>query len=906
MKVSLNKIRFAGEHYEVLDLVPDGVDELVKKIGAQLGAVEEVIDYSSKFDGVIIVKVVSSEKHPDADKLSICKVDDGKAVKDVERDDSGLVQVVCGAPNVHEGMLAAWLPPGATVPSTKNKEPFVLEARELRGVVSNGMLVSAKELGIGDSHDGLLEIDKDVAPGTTFAKAYQAEGEMIIDIENKMFTHRPDCFGILGVTREIAGIQHQPFKSPDWYVPNPVIPTPRSGSGAGSVEESSQGDLSTNARDDKGARLSLEVKNELPELVPRFTAITMSGVEIKPSPVWLQIVLSEVGIRPINNIVDYTNFWMLETGQPLHAYDYDKVKALSNSEAKLVIRNPKPGEKIKLLNGKEIEPRAEAIMIATDKQLIGIGGVMGGSETEVDESTKNIILECANFDMYSIRRTSMAHGLFTDAVTRFTKGQSPLQNLAVLAKTVESIQQDAKGKIASEPIDDNHLDKTVLERGSLYAPVKVSAGFINARLGLDLSPDEMKKLLENVEFKVTLSRHPEQGKARVSGSHGESAKSLQQEGEIPDQVRNDEMLTIIAPFWRTDIELREDIVEEVGRLYGYDHLPLKLPKRDLTPAPRDSMLELKSKIRNTLAKAGANEVLTYSFVHGDLLEKVGQNKSQAFQVSNALSPDLQYYRTSLTPSLLEKVHPNIKAGYSEFALFELGKKHQQGFEDQDSLPNESDVLAFVFATNGKSRTTPSAAPYYQAKKYLTSILDSLGYQARCSSIKDYNQDNLATPEWLKPYDSIRSSVVLIDDEAIGVVGEYKASVRKQLKLPSVCAGFELGLYYLKKRKETLDYIPLPRFPKVTQDITLKVPASLAYQAILDVIWSEFHKIQPKNTLPSLNPRDIFQRDEDKDHKQITFRLEIASYDRTLTDPEVNKLLDAIAAAAKTKYDAERV
>lgn len=841
MKVSLNKIRYAGEHYKTPDLVPDGLDALVEKIGAQLGAVEEVVDYGPKFDGVIIVKVVSCEKHPNADKLNVCRIDDDKVIKDVERGDDGLVQVVCGAPNVKAGMLAAWLPPGATVPSTVGKDPFVLEAREIRGEKSNGMLASPKELGIGDSHEGLLVVDKDASPGTSFAKAYRAEGEAIIDIENKMFTHRPDCFGIMGVTREVAGIQQKPFQSPDWYTPNPELPK-------SAIEQ-----------------LPLTVTNELPELVPRFAAVVMSGVEIKPSPIWLQIVLSEVGIRPINNIVDYTNFWMLETGQPLHAYDYDKVKALSDGDATLVVRNPKPGEKIKLLNGKEIEPRPEAVMIATDKQLIGVGGVMGGSETEVDAQTKNIILECANFDMYSIRRTSMTHGLFTDAVTRFTKGQSPLQNLAVLLKTAESIQQDAGGTIASQVIDDNHIDPTVLKRGTLFEPVKLTTDFVNTRLGSQFSATEMKQLLENVEFKVAV---------------------------------NGDELTVTAPFWRTDIELREDVVEEIGRLYGYDHLPFALPKRDLTPASKDSLLELKAKIRERLSRAGANEVLTYSFVHGDLLDKVGQDKSQAFQISNALSPDLQYYRLSLMSSLLEKVHPNIKAGYDQLALFEIGKVHVIG-KEEDGLPTEFERLALVFA--GKKKA--GGAAYYQALEYLMNLLAAFGVAGEVSAEPIAANESDSSAAY---YVAGRSATLKVNGQMLGRIGEFKSGVQRALKLPARTAGFEIGLKPLLENQRRTNYQPLSRFPKVAQDMTLRVSADLPYQELDGLVAEQIAALKPERSYTKLLPIDIFQREDDKAHKQITFRLEIASYDRTLTDPEVNKLLDEVAKAAKAKFGAERV
>jgi phenylalanyl-tRNA synthetase beta chain len=846
MKVSLNSIRGLNQRYGCADDVTKiGVDKLIEKIGAQLGAIEEVIEFGKQYEGIIVAQVVSCEKHADADKLQVCKIDDGGVAQDVQRDNDGRVQVVCGAPNVKEGLLVAWLPPGSTVPNTAGKEPFVLEARELRGVVSNGMLASPKELGLGDNHDSILEIDGDFKPGTDFAEAFGLKDDVVLDIENKMFTHRPDCFGFLGVARELAGIQGLPYKSPDWYMPDPKFPD-------GEAEE-----------------LKLEVRNELPEIVPRFTAIVMGDVQVGSSPAWLQVELAKVGQKPINNIVDYTNFFMLETGQPLHAYDYDKVKALGGDDgAALVIRNPKPGEKIKLLNGKEIEPRAEAIMIATDKQLIGIGGVMGGSDTEVDEHTTNIILECANFDMYSIRRTSMAHGLFTDAVTRFTKGQSPLQNLAVLNKIVDEILKSGHGKVAGRVIDDNHLDEAVMARQSLRPPVTVTTGFINARLGLGLSAEQMATLLQNVEFTV--------------------------------ENKGDE-LVVKAPFWRTDIELREDVVEEIGRLYGYDKLPLDLPTRDLTPTAKDPLLTLKAEVRAKLSAAGANEVLTYSFVHGDLLQKAGQDPAQAFQISNALSPDLQYYRLSLAPSLLEKVHPNIKAGYDEFALFELGKTHGLDHkEDDEGLPKEFEFTALVVAAADKLK--PAGSPYYQARKYLEELTGTP------LEFKPVGEDMQQYPV-VQPYAPDRSALVSVKatGEFLGIIGEFKPGVARGLKLPKYCAGFEVDTTVLQTiLKDAKKYVPLPRFPKVTQDITLKVPAELAYQELFDFVWAELAKVQPDNTLPSLAPVDIYQARDDTNHKNITLRLSIASYARTLTDTEVNKLLDAVAVIAKAELNVERI
>jgi phenylalanyl-tRNA synthetase beta chain len=845
MKLSLNTIRNLNKEYQTTgDVAAVGVEELVKKIGAQLGAVEEVIDTGSKYQGIIIAKVVSCEKHPDADKLSLCMIDDGGVAKDVERDASGHVQVVCGAPNVREGLTVAWLPPGATVPETIGKDPFMLSARELRGKVSNGMLASQKELALGDSHDGILEVDGDHKPGTDFAEAFGLANDVVIDIENKMFTHRPDAFGYLGVSRELAGIQGMPFQSPSWYRPMPELP---------GIET---------------AELKLVIRNEVSELVPRFTAVAMSDVKVGPSPTWLIVELAKLGQKSINNIVDYTNYFMILTGQPLHAYDYDKVAAKSADGAIIVVRHPKPGEKLKLLNGKEIEPRSEAIMIATDQELIGVGGVMGGSETEVDENTTRIILEAATFDMYSVRRTSMAHGLFTDAVTRFTKGQSPLQNLAVQAKIVDEIRSHAGGKIASKLIDDVQLDSSVLERGSLHLPVTVTPTFINQRLGVQLRAEEMQQLLQNVEFIV--------------------------------DIKGDDLI-VAAPFWRTDIELREDIVEEVGRLYGYDHLPLELPKRDLTPTARDLGFDTRAAIRTRLSKAGANEILTYSFVHGDLLKKVGQDPSKAFEVANALSPDLQYYRLSLMPSLLDKVHPNIKAGYDEFALFEIGKTHILDMLDDEGLPREFEHTALVVTANDKLKK--SGAAYYQARTFLENLVrnDALVF-------RPVEADMQTTDPIVQPYNLQRSALISNSDgDFLGIIGEFKPSVRRALKLPAYSAGFEVsttGLQHMLANGTS--YTPLSRFPKVSQDITLKVAVDMSYQDLATFVDTKLGANAPDDTHIQLQPVDIFQKDTDAKHKQVTFRIIVTGTNRTLTDKEVSAVLDAIAVAAQSELNAERI
>ena len=816
MKVSLNTV----SQYVNFDLPP--VEELVHRINEQLGGVEEVIDIAKKYQGVVIVSVVECAPLEGSDHLHITKVDDGGVVQGVERDADGYVQVVCGAPNVHSGMFAVWLAPGVTVPeSFEDAEPFVLGVRPLRGVVSNGMLASPKELAFGDLHEGIIEIDPDewkpntveIKPGVSFAEVYGLD-DTVIDIENKMFTHRPDCFGQLGVAREIAGILGNRFESPDWYTH-----TPEFGTGEG---------------------LGLSVDNTISDKVPRFMAVTVKDVTVKPSPVWLQAQLVRLGSKPINNIVDVTNYVMLLTGQPMHAYDYDKVGG------KLGIRMAHEGETLALLNGKEEELNTTDIVITDGEKAIGIGGVMGGKETEVSVDTKNIILECANFDMYTLRRTSMRHGLFTDAVTRFTKGQSPLQNAAALSLALRSIFDTAGGQQASEVVDIDHVDK---DRNRSQT---IDVDFINKRLGLKLSTNEIATLLGNVEMHV--------------------------------DTTSEDRVVCARPFWRTDIEIHEDVVEEIGRLYGFDKLPHDLPRRTLLPASYDKVRSLKQSVRNILSRAGANEVLTYSFVHKNLLEKAGQNTEDTYQLSNALSPDLQYLRRTVLPSLLDKVHPNVKAGYGNFAMYEIGKGHaiSAGRDDQ-GVPVEQTYVSLALS-NGD---------FYQAKVIAEYLARQLNVEFAYVPL---DQGKL--------FESKRGALIVVAGEVIGAIGEFRAVIRRNFKLPDVSAGFEIDfdklLHAVDGAREK--YHPLSKFPSAERDVTLQVNEDLSYADIKRVVADSLVSPGLETHIRSLG---IYQPDS-SNTKNVTLRLKLTPYEKTLTGDEVAKAMQALQEAVSEKLNARIV
>jgi phenylalanyl-tRNA synthetase beta chain len=833
MKVSVNWVNNCSNNQIV-----DDIEEIAQKIGAQLGAIEQVTNLNQQYKGALIVKVINCQKHPNADKLNLCLIDDAGQAKDVERNQDGYVQVVCGAPNIATGQTVVWLPPGSAVPASFNDdEPFVLGKRELRGALSNGMIASPKELAIGDDHDGILVLSDEYNTGSDFAKTFGLN-DYIIDLENKMFTHRPDCFGILGVARELAGIKGNAFASPDWYVNEPKL------------------------ADVAELGLSVEVKTNL---VPRFCAITVNNISVKPSPLAIQADLSKVGIRPINNIVDITNWLMHLTGQPLHAYDYDKVAKLNGGKANLTATLSSSGQELKLLNGKTIKFNGDdTVLICAGNTPIGIGGVMGGADTEVDHNTKNIIIECATFDMYNIRRTSMKYGLFSDAVTRFNKGQSPLQNAKIIAKALAMVIDLAGGKQASNLYDYK------LPNVATKPNVKVTANFINERLGSDFSAQQMAKTLSLVEFKVN--------------------------------VKGDE-LDIKVPFWRQDIKIAEDIIEEVGRLSDFAKLPVNLPLKSIKPSTNNSLIEFKYLVSDILNSAGANEVLTYSFVHGDIINKAGQDISQAYKLTNAISPDLQYYRLSLSPSLLDKIHGNIKAGYNELAIYELGKAHNKKWVEEN-LPLESQRLAFVYAVGDKLAKIRQGQAYYYAKNYLSFLLDKLNIKLVYNKFDDIPA-SIADSSITKPFLPTRSAILTtIDGDNIGVVGEYLYPVLQGFKLPQYCAGFELDIAKLQQlyNKQT-NYQRISKYPKVSQDISLQTANNINYASIHKCLQDSLRANRPDDSYAFIEPLDIYNH---QDVINYTFRLIITSYSQTLKASQVNSLLDQVASDCHKRFGAKRI
>lgn len=803
--------------------IDGSIDELTEHIGARLVEIESVEDISNKYRDVIVVKVVECGPVPDSDHLNLTKVDDGGVWERVERDENGYVQVVCGAPNVTKGMLAAWLPPESIVPdSYGNSEPFVLGARELRGHKSSGMLASAKELDLYDDHSGIVEVDKNAAPGTRLTELYELD-DFLLDIENKSLTHRPDAFGVIGFAREIAGIQGKAFKTPSWLQDlNPTI-------------------------DSDHTVDTPKVTIEDPALSDRFEAIVLADVnEGAKSPLEIQTYLARSGVRPINAVVDVTNYMMLLAGRPLHAYDYDKVLAVGGGTADIHVRSGRHGETLELLDGRTLEISEDDIVIAAGEVAIGLGGAMGGAATEIDSSTKRILLESATFNLYKLRAVQMRHGIFTEAITRLTKGIPAALGTPVLVEAAKMISQFAGAKVVSEIADSYPGDRE---------PIIVSfeRAVVNATLGTKFTVADIKEILENVEFGVA-----------VNGS----------------------TVTVTVPYWRNDIHIPEDIIEEVGRLSGFDSITPTLPARDFTAVRQSDAEQLRTKLRNVLVRTGANEVLTYSFIHGDIMRKAGQDPGTAYRLTNSLSPDLQYYRQSLMPSLLTNVHQNAKAGYDRFALFEINKFHTKlnGLNDE-GVPKELEGLAFIISTSKKVKYTA----FYEAKQYLEYIAKELGREFTYEPLED-NSDYPVT----QPFEPKRSARVwdTATHERIGVIGEFKTSVSKAFKLSGAVAGFEISPLALLKltTSNDLSYKPLSKYPFADRDISFQVSEEVSYDQVYKAARNALESTDVQTTVV---PLDIYVPDSDT-FKTVTLRITLSSYDKTLTGDEVRQIMTQVA------------
>lgn len=806
MRISVNALK---QYVNISDAVSNA--DLIQLIGSRLVEIEEVIDWAPRYQGIYIAKVVNCEPIPDT-HLSLCQIDAGARNSEFNQLDNGLVQVVCGAPNVHPGMLAVWITPGAIVPETYGNENFKLSVRKLRGYESNGMLAGADELGLDTEHKFIAEIDPKMAqPGDNFADVFDLN-DLILDVENKSLTHRPDCFGLIGFAREVAGILGLDFQEP------PVF----SQLSDAKLASSNQVDLKVQITDS--------------ELCPRYSCAVFDLPKNTPSKYLTPaaVFLAKAGMRAIDPVVDLTNILMLETGQPLHAFDYDKLVAVGASKSpKIIVRAAKADEPLQLLDGKTINCMPDDILITSNNIPVALAGAMGGKNTEIDASTTRVVLESATFSLYHLRKTQMAHGIFSEAITRFTKGQPAAITLPVLAEAVH--------RLAVEPL-------AVADEYPHNAPaivVKITTEQINQLLGSDYDEKTICQTLTNVGF----------------------------------QVKTGNVLHITAPAWRTDIHLPEDVIEEVGRLLGYDNIPLTLPTRPFLEPEIDPLVQLKQELRHVLSdNLDMHELLTYSFVHRDLMTKVGKDPDDCYEIVNSISPDLQRFRSEIVPSLLDKVRENLKAGHRGFTLYEMNQvaRKSSGLTEEGT-PITKTHLGIV-----------STSDFYTLKAQILALFAELKLPVEYATL---SHETASHHPYLEPK---RSAELFLGGQNIGAFGEVRTHVLNQFKLEPVISALELNLEKLVAApRHVQTEVQLSRFPSVERDLTIKVAADMPFGRISAALHDS---LAEQELYFNITPVSIYQAADHPETKNLSFHLKFSSPSQTLNANEISAIMDKITKA----------
>ncbi len=807
MKISLNEIK------KYVD-VNVSTDELIKLIGSRLVEVEGHEDLSEKYKDIKIVRVEECEPIPET-HLTLCQINAG---------DTENIQVVCGAPNVKKGMLAVWLAPGCIVPATFGGENFKLDVRKLRGYESNGMLAAMDELGLGTDHEGIIEINpEDAKPGDDFAEKFDLN-DVILDIENKSLTHRPDCFGLIGFAREVAGILGQKFVEPEFLTHEEVFPEDF-------LEYNQQNGVSS-----KNCPIKIDIQN--PELCPRYSCAVVELNNEASGEKYLSkddIFLAKADMQSVSQIVDISNILMLHTGQPLHTFDYDKFIAVGKTEnPEIIVRAAKDGEELELLDGKTIKCTTDDILITSNNVPVALAGAMGGANTEIDENTKRVLIESASFSLYNLRKTQMHHGIFSEAITRFTKGVPAGGTFNVLAEAVKQLG----GKTTA--VCDNFVGWSEQET------IRISVDDINSLLGTKYDSELIVKTLGNVGIKCE---------------------------------KTDSNFVVSYPYWRTDLHIKEDIIEEVGRLLGYDNIELTYPCRPFIGANISPMLSMKTKIRNILSdRLNANEALTYSFVSEKLILSVGQKVEDSYRIVNSISPELQCFRQQIAPSLIDKVRENVKSGHSDFTLYEQNQvsNHQFGL-DEDGAPITKNHLAIL-----------SFGDFYKIKKIAEELFKELNINVRIADFEHKEEF-----PYLEP---LHSADLYISEEYIGSIGEVKTIILNKFKLDGQISIFEIDLEnIIGKENSNVKNLKVNKFPYVYRDITAKTSEDTSFKEIYSTIEKSLDR---DNLIYKINPLSIYQP-EDSSYKNTSFHIAFSNTKKTLQPNDISAIMEQIIKDLQT-------
>jgi phenylalanyl-tRNA synthetase beta chain len=771
------------------------MEELAHQLTMAGLEVEAIDPVAGAFNGVVVAEIISAQQHPDADKLRVCEVNTG----------NGIVQIVCGAPNARAGLKAPLAQVGAVLPGD-----FKIKQAKLRGVESQGMLCAGQELGLSEDSDGLLELANDAPVGEDLRSYLQLDDNII---EIGLTPNRADCLGIIGIAREVGLLNDLPVKFLDYTKVTPSI-------------------------DD-----TFPVTLQDADRCPRYVGRVIKGVDVsRPSPLWIQEKLRRCGVRSIDAVVDVTNYVMLELGQPMHAFDFDKLSG------GIVVRNARAGDSLELLDGQTIEPREDTLVIADENNALAIAGIMGGQTSAVSGTTTNVFLEAAFFTPDLLAGKARSYGLHTESSHRFERGVD-------FAGQVEAIERASQLLIDTVGGQAGPLQETRSEPDlPLRLDVNLRALRIERMLGFDLPAAEVERILTGLGL----------GVESVDGGW-----------------------CCAVPSWRFDISIEADLLEELARIYGYNKLPVSHIKADLViPAKPEQRLSARI-LRRHIAARGFQEAITYSFVDPKL-QHIFDPQLEPVALANPISADMAVMRTSLLPGLVNAVLRNTNRQQPRVRLFETGLRFVSGADGLEQIP----TLAMV-ATGQQMEeswaTATAATDFYDLKGDLESIL-SLGRQSELFQFAASERSAMHPGQ---------TALVTYKGQKIGHIGALHPSVLAELGLSTALYSLEIDLEPILMSKLP-EFQDLSKFPEIRRDLAVVVDKTLASAELMSNV-----RAVAGTYLTDLRLFDVYEGEGiDPKRKSLALGLTFRDHSRTLSDDVVNLAMDQVIDSLEKNYKAE--
>ncbi|HBC4543540.1 TPA: phenylalanine--tRNA ligase subunit beta [Staphylococcus aureus] len=778
--------------------IDDSVSNLAERITRTGIEVDDLIDYTKDIKNLVVGFVKSKEKHPDADKLNVCQVDIGEDEP---------VQIVCGAPNVDAGQYVIVAKVGGRLPGG-----IKIKRAKLRGERSEGMICSLQEIGISSNYipesfeSGIYVFSESQVPGTDALQALYLDDQVM---EFDLTPNRADALSMIGTAYEVAALYNTKMTKP----------------------ETTSNELELSANDE----LTVTIENE--DKVPYYSARVVHDVTIEPSPIWMQARLIKAGIRPINNVVDISNYVLLEYGQPLHMFDQDAI-----GSQQIVVRQANEGEKMTTLDDTERELLTSDIVITNGQTPIALAGVMGGDFSEVKEHTSNIVIEGAIFDSVSIRHTSRRLNLRSESSSRFEKGIATEFVDEAVDRACYLLQTYANGKVLKDRVSSGEL-------GAFITPIDITADKINRTIGFDLSQNDIVTIFNQLGF---------------------------------DTEINDDVITVQVPSRRKDITIKEDLIEEVARIYGYDDIPSTLPVFEKVTSGQLTDRQYKTRmVKEVLEGAGLDQAITYSLVSKEDATAFAMQQRQTIDLLMPMSEAHASLRQSLLPHLIEAASYNVARKNKDVKLFEIGNVFFANGEGElpDQVEYLSGILTGDYVVNqwqGKKETVD----FYLAKGVVDRVAEKLNLEF------SYRRADI---DGLHPG---RTAEILLENKVVGFIGELHPTLAADNDLKRTYV-FELNFDALMAVSVGyINYQPIPRFPGMSRDIALEVNQNIPAADLLSTIHAHGGNIL-KDTLVF----DVYQGEHlEKGKKSIAIRLNYLDTEETLTDERVSKVQAEIEAA----------